>query len=511
MGSTIIISLIVIFLGLAIGSFAGYRHRQRQVQFQLETAQAKAEALLTTAEAECREAKLEGEAERDALARIADEEASRREKRLEAQTERVTKRQAGYQEQLQRVKGQEKALNKRHSQLQHRRNQINKLLDEQFEALERVSQTTKADAITEILEQTHRLALESRTHRLHNIEDDIKQYAERKARDLITLSIQRIHTRQVAPAPGSTVTVSNVSRIEHLFGTDRQHLPLLENLTEVEFSIDEEALLININAPDPVKREVARRTLEALLQHKRIQAKRIEGTVKKIDRNVQNTIKRAGRSAVRKAKVRKLPPDIVELLGRLEYRTSYGQNQRLHLIETAHLAAIMAAELGADVETARLGGLLHDIGKALTHEIDGPHALIGAETLEKYNLPAAVINAVASHHHEVEQESLEAIIVEAADAISGARPGARRENLENYVARIEELQNIANSFSGVKESYAIQAGREIRVMVNPDKVDDAAARDISIGIARKVEENMQYPGQIAITVIRETKAVDYAR
>jgi ribonuclease Y len=202
---------------------------------------------------------------------------------------------------------------------------------------------------------------------------------------------------------------------------------------------------------------------------------------------------------------------VVDLLGRLEYRTSYGQNQRLHLIETAHLATIIAYELGADVETARLGGLLHDIGKAMTHEVEGPHAIIGADALRPFNsIPPLVINAVASHHHEVEQESLEAIIVEAADAISGARPGARRENLESYVARIQTLERIANSFNGVKESYAIQAGREVRVLVNPDRVNDAEAQKISEGIARQIEESVQYPGQIAVTVIRETKAVDYA-
>ena len=206
-----------------------------------------------------------------------------------------------------------------------------------------------------------------------------------------------------------------------------------------------------------------------------------------------------------------LHPNIIKLLGRLKYRTSYGQNQRLHAIETAHLAAIIASELGADVKVARMGGLLHDIGKAIDHEVEGPHALIGAEEARKYGVPPKVVNCIAAHHHEVEQESIEAVIVEAADAISGARPGARRESLENYVKRIRALEDIANSFKGVKESFAIQAGREIRIIVKPDEVDDYAALTLSKNIARQVEEDLQYPGQIKVTVIRETRVVDYAK
>jgi ribonuclease Y len=233
--------------------------------------------------------------------------------------------------------------------------------------------------------------------------------------------------------------------------------------------------------------------------------------IAKISEEMENTLIEAGENATYEANVHGLNRNLIKLLGRLKYRTSYGQNQLLHATETAHLAAIIAAELGADVKTARMGGLLHDIGKALTHEIEGPHAIIGAEEARKYNVPPKVINCIGSHHHEMEQECLEAIIVEAADAISGARPGARRESLENYVKRIRELEGIANNFAGVKESYAIQAGREIRIIVRPDEIDDYQALTLSKDIARQVESDMQYAGQIKVTVIRETRVVDYAK
>jgi ribonuclease Y len=279
----------------------------------------------------------------------------------------------------------------------------------------------------------------------------------------------------------------------------------------VDIIVDDTPDAVILSCFDPVRREIARLALTKLIHDGRIHPARVEKVVKKTEEEMEQVIREAGDQAAYEAGVPGLHPEIIKLMGRMKYRTSYGQNVLAHSVETAHIAAMLASELHADVEIARAGGLLHDIGKAVSHEVEGPHALIGADILKRYGLPSKVINAVAAHHHEVEPESVEAILVEAADAISGARPGARRETLELYMKRIRALENVANSFPGVQESYAIQAGREVRIMVKPDEVDDLAILQLSREIAKKIEESLEYPGQIKVTVIRETRASDIAR
>jgi ribonuclease Y len=296
-----------------------------------------------------------------------------------------------------------------------------------------------------------------------------------------------------------------------IIGRQGRNIRAFENATGIDVIVDDTPEAIILSGFDPVRREIARLAMSKLVVDGRIHPARIEKTVQKARQEVEQTIIEEGEAALMEAGVHGLHPDIIKLLGRLKYRTSYGQNQHQHAIECAQIAGILAAELGADVRIAKEGALLHDIGKAVDHEIEGPHALIGADIAKRCGVHPKVVNIIASHHHETEQDSLEAIIVEAADAISGARPGARRESLETYVKRIRALEEVANSFEGVEESYAIQAGRELRIIVKPEEIDDYTAINLSKDIARKVEESLDYPGQIKVTVIRETRAVDYAK
>lgn len=507
----ILIPIIVAVVAVSVGAVGGSLYRRGKVDALFMAAHTEANHILTIAEENYQTLRQEAEAERNQLQAEAEEELARREMWLEQHSERLQKRHESLSKQFEALKEAELAQKTQHKALNSRRQEISGLVQKQRQALEQVSNLTYNEARTEILAHTRQEMLKHQLRQVREAEEEIKEWADRRARDIVTLAIQRVASRQVSSNGSSVIALRNSKDKRRIIGRGGRNIQAFEKAAQVELNINDDDNTIVINSPDPLKRELGRRALERLLAMKHFNASRIEKVIARTESSLQNTIQRAGKSAIRKAKAPRLPREVVDLLGRLEYRTSYGQNQRLHLIETAHLATIIAYELGADVETARLGGLLHDIGKAMTHEVEGPHAIIGADALRPFNsIPPLVINAVASHHHEVEQESLEAIIVEAADAISGARPGARRENLESYVARIQTLERIANSFNGVKESYAIQAGREVRVLVNPDRVDDAEAQKISEGIARQIEESVQYPGQIAVTVIRETKAVDYA-
>ena len=325
------------------------------------------------------------------------------------------------------------------------------------------------------------------------------------------MAMQRVASDQVSETVVSAVPLPSDDMKGRIIGRQGRNIRAFENATGVDVIVDDTPEAIILSGFDPIRREVARLAMSRLITDGRIHPARIEKLVNKARDEVDQAIKEAGEQAIYDAGVRRLHPEIIKLLGRLQYRTSYGQNQREHAIEASRLAVIIANEVGADIEVCREGALLHDIGKAVDHEVEGPHAIIGADIAKRYNVNAKVVNCIASHHHEVEQDSLEAVIVEVADAISGARPGARRESLENYVKRIKALEEVAHSFTGVEEAFAIQAGREVRIIVRPEEVDDYEAIKMSKDIARQVEENLQYPGQIKVTVVRETRAVDYAK
>jgi len=338
-----------------------------------------------------------------------------------------------------------------------------------------------------------------------------KEEADRRAREIITTAVQRLASEQVAELTTTSIDIPSDDLKGRIIGRGGRNIRVFEQKAGVDVIVDDTPEIVMISSFDPIRREIAARTMHRLVADGRIHPARIEKMLEKARQEVEEIIREEGERAVYEAEVTGLHPELRKLLGKLHFRTSFGQNQLAHTIEVAKLASLLAAELGADEEVARAGGLLHDIGKAVDFEIEGTHATIGADLARRYNVPEAVVNCIEGHHHEVEQQTLEAIIVEAADAISSARPGARRESLEHYIKRIRTLEEMARSFNGVKKAYAIQAGREIRIIVKPGAVDDLAALNLSRDVARKIEETMQYPGQIRITVIRETRATEYAK
>jgi ribonuclease Y len=346
---------------------------------------------------------------------------------------------------------------------------------------------------------------------IRQIEEEARAEGERRARGIISTAIQRLASEHVSEITVSVVPLPSDEMKGRIIGRNGRNIRTFEQAAGVDVIVDDTPEAVTISSFDPIRREVAKRALAKLVVDGRIHPAHIEKLVHDAQKEVEAVIKEAGEQAAFEAGVPGLHPEILRLLGRLKFRTSYGQNQHRHAIESALLAGAIAAELGADVALAKAGALLHDIGKALDHEVEGTHAAIGAEYAKRYGVNVKVVNAIASHHHEIEQQSVEAIIVEAADAISGARPGARRESLEQYIKRIKGLEEIANSFTGVQQSFALQAGREVRIVVNPERIDDLAALQLSKDIAKKIEETMTYPGQIRVTVIRETRATEFAK
>lgn len=506
-----ILPIVIGVVCLLAGTAAGYFWRQYWVDSKIKSVEAQAREILEQAEATRKTIEVQAKEERLQLQDAAEAEIRKRTQRIAQQEERLQKRQESLDKRLDGLDVRERALAKRQSTLDRKTNELENIQKQRMVELERVSAMTREEAKAELVKVVEMDARQDMARVLREVEAETKDLADKKAQKIITLAIQRIASEQVAETTVSSVLLPSDDMKGRIIGRQGRNIRSFEVASGVEVVVDDTPDAIILTGFDPVRREIARQAMEILITDGRIHPARIEKVIKKVATDMERTIQEAGESAAYEAGVPGLHPNLLKLLGRLKYRTSYGQNQRMHAIETANLAAIMAAELGANVKVARMGGLLHDIGKAIDHEVEGPHAIIGADEAKKYGVPLNVVNCIASHHHESEQESIEAVIVEAADAISGARPGARRESLENYVKRIKALEDIANSFNGVKESFAIQAGREIRIIVKPEDVDDYQAITLSKDIARQVEEDLQYPGQIKITVIRETRVVDYAK
>ncbi|MEM7028544.1 MAG: ribonuclease Y [Chloroflexota bacterium] len=506
-----VLLILVALACLAIGGGAGYYGRQRLVDSKIKSVEAQVQEMLADAKATKTELLVEAKEENLKLKEETERELQKRQNRLNQREERLQKRQESLDKRLDNLEKRERNQNKRQSSLDKRASDLEDIESRQLAELERVSSMSQDEAKDEILKKVEESAHMDMARVVREVEAETREIADRKAREIITLAIQRVASDQVAETTVSTVTLPSDDMKGRIIGRQGRNIRAFEVASGVEVVVDDTPDAIILTSFDPVRREIARQSMDILITDGRIHPARIEKVVEKVSTEMENTLTEAGESAVYEAGVHGLNRNLVRLLGRLKYRTSYGQNQLLHAVETAHLAAIIASELGADVKTARMGGLLHDIGKAMTHEVEGPHALIGADEAKKHKVHPKVINCIASHHHDVEQESIEAVIVEAADAISGARPGARRESLENYVKRIRELEGIANAHTGVKESFAIQAGRELRIIVKPEEIDDYKAITLSKDIARQVEADMQYAGQIKVTVIRETRVTDYAK
>jgi ribonuclease Y len=402
-------------------------------------------------------------------------------------------------------------LNKRQGLVDKRASEIDKLHSQQVEELQRISQLTLEEARGILLAEVEKDTRNDMARIIRQVEAEAKEEGERKAREIVTAAIQRLSSEHVSEVTTSVVPLPSDEMKGRIIGRNGRNIHAFEQAAGVDVIVDDTPEAVTISCFDPVRREVAKRSLAKLVLDGRIHPAHIEKVLKQEQKEVERIIGEAGEEAAYEAGVSALHPEIIKMLGRLKYRTSYGQNQLSHAVETARIAAMIATELGADVEVAKAAALLHDLGKAMDHSIEGTHAQIGAEFAKRYGVNHKIVNAIASHHHELDQESVEAAIIEAADAISGARPGARRESLEQYILRVRALEDIANSHKGVSQSYALQAGREVRIFVRPEEIDDLESIRLARDIAKQIEESMQYPGMIKVMVIRETRSVDYAK
>ena len=505
--ATLTLAAVCLLVGAAIG-YTIYRYRTHR---QGATSQAEAQRLLEEAQAQAKEQLLRARDEAIGIRDEADKEAARRRVEFQREEERLSRKREQLDEKLERVDQRERKLNQRQSQMEKQANDLAKLEQQRTAEMSRIAQMSVEEARKELLAAVEKTARDDMARVIRQVEAEIKEEADKRAREIVTLAIQRIASEAGGDVAVSVVPLPSDEMKGRIIGRNGRNIRAIEKATGVDIVVDDTPEAVTLSSFDPVRREVARVALTNLIQDGRIHPARIEKLVEDAQTEVNHVVKEEGERATIEAGVPGVHPEIQRMLGRLKFRTSYGQNQLFHAVETARLAGIMAAELGADVKMCKAGGLLHDLGKAMDHEVEGSHALIGADFARRYGVDARVVNCIASHHHEVEQESIEAVIVEAADAISGARPGARRESIELYLKRVKDLEDIANSFDGVAQSYAIQAGREVRIIVRPEDIDDLASLELSKNIARKIEETMQYPGQIKVTVIRETRAVDYAK
>ncbi|MEW6093940.1 MAG: ribonuclease Y [Chloroflexota bacterium] len=498
---------LTLILGLAIGFFTCRAQTAAKQRQQKE----KAEKIIQDAKEQARSVELQA---RDAALKItqsAEGEINRLRSDLNREEERLTKRRAELDSRVEKLEQREQAVNKRQSAVDKRANDIEKLHDQQVEELQKVAQMNVDEARGILLTEVEKEARGDMARIIRQIETEAREEGEKRARKLIVDAIQRVASDQVAEVTTSLVPLPNEEMKGRIVGRNGRNIRAFEQAAGVDVIVDDTPEAVTISCFEPVRREVARRALARLILDGRIHPAHIEKVLEDEQKAVDKIIVEAGEQAAFDAGISGLHPEVLRMMGRLKYRTSYGQNQLAHAVEVAKLAGILASELGANVDISRQGGFLHDIGKAMDHNQEGTHAVLGAEFCKRYGVNPAVVNAIGSHHHEMEQESIEAVITESADAISGARPGARREDLEAYIKRIRTLEDMATAFKGVSQAYAIQAGREVRIIVRPEEIDDLAAARLARDIAKQIEETMQYPGQIRVTVIRETRAVEMAK
>ncbi|MGB9673294.1 MAG: ribonuclease Y [Anaerolineales bacterium] len=501
----------IALLALALGTAIGYGLRQFLFEKKITKDKEEAERIIRDAVQKASDIQLEAKNKALEIRQTAEAEIVKRRNELSREEDRLQKRREELDLRADRLEKREQALNKRQSLVDKRANEIDKLYEKELEELQRIANMTTEDAKNILLAEVEKEARSDMARIIRQIEAEAREEGENRARKIITAAIQRVASEHVGEVSTSVVPLPSDEMKGRIIGRNGRNIHAFEQAAGVDVIVDDTPEAVTISCFDPVRREVARRALEKLVLDGRIHPAHIEKILKNEEKEVERDILEAGEQAAFDAGVPGLHPEIIKMLGRLKYRTSYGQHQLAHAVETARLAGVIAAELGADVELAKAAGLLHDLGKAMDHNVEGTHSQIGAEFAKRYGLPHAVVNAIASHHHEVEQETVEAAIVEAADAISGARPGARRESLEQYLKRVRALEEIANSQKGVSQSYALQAGREIRIFVKPEEIDDLESIRLARDIAKKIEETMQYPGQIKVTVIRETRSIDYAK
>ena len=496
---------------VGVGLVVGFLIRELLFRRSIQQEKIKSGKIITEAKEKAREIEIQAKDASLKTRQKTDSELDRRRTELNKEDERIRNRRSDLDRRIDKLEKRDQNLNKRQSAIDKRANELEELHDKAMEQLQKISSMTSDEAREILMKEVEKEARGDMARVMRQVEAEAREDGEKRARKLIALAIQRVASEHVSEITTSTVALPSDEMKGRIIGRNGRNIRAFEQAAGVDVIVDDTPEAVTISCFDSVRREIGRRALEKLVLDGRIHPANIEKILKKQTKEVEKTILEAGEQAVYDAGVPALHNEIIKVLGRLKYRTSYGQNQLHHAVESSKIAAVIAAELGADVEIAKLGGLLHDIGKAMDHNLEGTHAGIGAEFVARYGVQPVVVNAVASHHHEAEQETVEAIIVETADAISGARPGARRESLEQYIKRVRALEEIANSHKGVNQSYALQAGREVRIIVRPEDIDDLEATRLARDISKEIEESMQYPGQIKVTVIRETRAVDFAK
>ncbi|MFZ3171242.1 MAG: ribonuclease Y [Carboxydocellales bacterium] len=506
-----IIALVALLLGLS----GGYFYRKSMAERAFDSAENAAKKIVedaqNTADAKKREAVLEAKEEILKLRNEVEKENRERRTELQRQERRLVQKEEMLDRKMESFERKEENLAKKEADNEEIKQQLNDLYKKQVLELERLSGLTSDEARAILLANVEEEVKHEAAVLIKEIETQAKEEGDKRAREIISQAIQRCAADHVAESTVSVVALPNDEMKGRIIGREGRNIRTLETLTGIDLIIDDTPEAVILSGFDPIRREVARIALEKLILDGRIHPARIEEMVEKARKEVDTQIREAGEQATFDTGVHGLHPEIVKILGRLRYRTSYGQNVLKHSTEVSHLAGLMAAELGVDVQLAKRAGLLHDIGKAVDHEVEGPHVQIGADLAKKYRESAEVINAIISHHGDEEPKSIQAVLVAASDAVSAARPGARRESLENYIKRLERLEAIANSFEGVDKSFAIQAGREVRIIVKPDKIDDLGTVRLTREIVKRIEEELDYPGQIKVVIIRETRAVDYAK
>ncbi len=502
-------------ISAAIGLGIGYIYRKNAAEKKIGRAEEYAKNLLDDAMRKAEEKKKETvlEAKEEVLKLKTDLDKEIRDRRTEIQRNerRMIQREETLDKKLDNLESREEGLNKKQTQIQKLQEEAEDFHNRQFQELERIAGMTQDEARQMLTDRIQKEAFHDAAAMVRDIESRAKEEGEKKARNIIALAIQKCAADHVAESTVSVITLPNDDMKGRIIGREGRNIRALETATGVDLIIDDTPEAVIVSAFDPVRREVARIAVEKLIMDGRIHPARIEEMVDKARKEVDNQIREAGEQAVFETNQHGMHHELIKLLGRLKYRTSYGQNVLKHSIEVSHLAGLMAAELGADVTLAKRAGLLHDIGKAVDHEQEGTHVSLGGELARKYRESADVIHAILAHHNDVEPQTIEAVLVQAADAISAARPGARRESLENYIKRLEKLEEIANSFTGVEKCFAIQSGREVRIMVKPDDVTDEGTKVLAKEIAKRIEKELEYPGQIRVNVIRETRSTEFAK
>ena len=507
--------IIVAVAGLAVGGLVTYLFLKTSGKAKLASAQAEAKQILEdairTAETRKKESLLEAKEETIRLKNDADNEIKERRREISRQEHRLAQKEENLDGKLERMEKKEVALQQKYKEAEDKIAEITALKETETAKLEKISGMTSDEAKRELLDKLSGELQHETALKLSEYEAQFREEADTKAKDILSLAIQRCAADHVSEVAISVVSLPNEDMKGRIIGREGRNIRTIETLTGVELIIDDTPEVITISGFDPVRREIARLALEKLIADGRIHPARIEEMVEKAQRDVEQSIKQAGEKAVFETGVHGLNPELVKLLGRLKYRTSYGQNVLRHSIEVSLLSGIMADELGVDSTLAKRAGLLHDIGKALTAEIEGSHVQLGVDVAKKYHESKDVIHAIEAHHGDVEAKTIVALLVQAADAISAARPGARRENVENYIKRLQKLEEISSEFNGVEKSFAIQAGREVRVIVKPEMIGDDEMKLLAHDIAKKIEGELEYPGQIKVNVIRESRYTDYAK